>query len=125
MTQATTGGYSFGYGFGEESNNGGNTAGASHFQQLFDDGETQLPPLPPDITSSVGYDMGNAFYGDEVGYSDPGTGAGASGSVYPYSGFDETGVYVHSPPLSTMPPVSDNVAAGTEGFDLGSTSYFF
>ncbi|TKY46241.1 Ethylene-responsive transcription factor LEP [Spatholobus suberectus] len=116
---ASSGGYSYSYGYTE----GGTNVEGSHFK-LFDDGETQLPPLPPDITSSIGYEMGHGFYGDGVGFSDPSFNVGASGSGYPYSGYD-SGDYVHSPLFSAMPPVSDNVATGHDGFDLGSSSYFF
>ncbi|KAJ1388816.1 DNA-binding domain superfamily [Sesbania bispinosa] len=96
----------------------------SHFHQVFDDGETQLPPLPPDITSSMGYDMGHGFYGDSVGFSDPASEIGSNGSGYPCVGVD-SGEDVHNPLFSTMPTVSDNVATGADGFDLGSSSYFF
>ena len=96
----------------------------SHF---YDDNSTELPPLPPDITSSMGYEMGNGFYRNEFGYSEPSSGAStgglesSSGSSYSYMGFD-SGEYVHSPLFSTMPPVSDKEP---EGFDLGGSSYFF
>ncbi|OIV90048.1 hypothetical protein TanjilG_21180 [Lupinus angustifolius] len=106
------------YGYSEQSL-GSTTIESSNFEQLFHDDETQLPPLPPDITSSVGYDMGHGFYNDEVGLSDPGLNACAGGSSYPYLGF-ESGEYVHSPLFSSMPPVRD-----PEGFDLGNSSYFF
>lgn len=39
----------------------------------------------------------------------------------PYFGFDG-GEYVHSPLFSRMPPVSETVP---DGFDLGSSGYFF
>ncbi|XP_027359485.1 ethylene-responsive transcription factor LEP [Abrus precatorius] len=119
-TFSTTDSYSFGY---TEQSEGGTNVEGSHFK-LFDDGETQLPPLPPDITSSMGYDMGHGFYGDSTGYSDPCSNLSENGSGYPYLGF-ESGDYVHSPLFSAMPAVSDNVATGHDGFDLGSTSYFF
>ncbi|KAL2334247.1 hypothetical protein Fmac_015460 [Flemingia macrophylla] len=112
----SSGGFSYSYGYNE----GGTNVEASHFK-LFDDGETQLPPLPPDITSSIGYEMGHGFYGDGNGFTDPTFDFGASGSGYSYSG----DYVVHSPLFGTMPPVSDNVAPAHEGFDLGSSSYFF
>lgn len=93
----------------------------SHFQQLYDDSNTELPPLPPDITSSAGYEMGHEFYSNEFGYSEQSTGAATSGAFNSYLGFD-SGDYVHSPMFSTMPPVSDKAP---EGFDLGGSSYFF
>ncbi|XP_020222238.1 ethylene-responsive transcription factor LEP [Cajanus cajan] len=117
---ASSGGYSYSYGYNEGVTN----VDGSHFK-LFDDGETQLPPLPPDITSSMGYEMGHGFYGDGVGFSDPSFNVDASGPGYPYSGFESGDYVVHSPLFGAMPPVSDNVATGHEGFDLGSSSYFF
>ncbi|KAF1877935.1 hypothetical protein Lal_00038245 [Lupinus albus] len=106
------------YGY-DDQNLGSTTVDSSNFQQLFHDDETQLPPLPPDITSSAGYDMGHGFYNGEAGFSDPGLSACVGGSGYPYLGFD-SGEYVHSPLFSSMPPVRD-----PEGFDFGSSSYFF
>ncbi|KAG5051029.1 hypothetical protein JHK87_003227 [Glycine soja] len=117
---APSGGYSYNYGYTE----GGPSMESSHFK-LFDDGETELPPLPPDITSSMGYEMGNGFYGNDAGFSDPSFGANATGSGYPYSGFGSGDYVVHSPLFSAMPPVSDNVSTGHEGFDLASSSFFF
>lgn len=93
----------------------------THFQQLYDDSNTELPPLPPDITSSAGYEMGNGFSGNEFGYSEQSTVTETSGGSYPYLGFD-TIDYVHSPMFSTMPPVSEKEP---ECFDLGNSSYFF
>ncbi|KAK7380694.1 hypothetical protein VNO78_33209 [Psophocarpus tetragonolobus] len=104
--------YSFGYTEGGITN-----VESSHFK-FFDDGETQLPPLPPDITSSMGYETGNGFFGDVAGFSDLNN---STGSGYPYSG----DCVAHSPLFSAMPPVSENMATGHEGFDLGSSSYFF
>ncbi|KAI4348401.1 hypothetical protein L6164_009128 [Bauhinia variegata] len=101
----------------------------SHFHQLYNDNSAELPPLPPDITSSASYDMGHGFYSNEFGYSEQSSGSGttsrgfesSSGSSYSYLGFDSED-YVHSPLFSAMPAVSDNLP---DGFDLGSSSYFF
>ncbi|KAI4350415.1 hypothetical protein L6164_004873 [Bauhinia variegata] len=101
----------------------------SNFHQPYDDNSVELPPLPPDITSSTGYEMGHEFYSNEFGYSEQSSGSGttstgfesSTGSSYSYLGFD-SGDYVHSPLFSTMPPVSDKLP---EGFDLGTSSYFF
>ncbi|KAF7801917.1 ethylene-responsive transcription factor LEP-like [Senna tora] len=91
----------------------------SHFQQLYEDNKTELPPLPPDITSSIGYnEMGQGFYGNGFEYSeqsDDVLAAATSGASFSYLGF-ESADYVHSPMFSTMPPVTDKVP---EGFDLG------
>ncbi|KAK7315728.1 hypothetical protein VNO77_34297 [Canavalia gladiata] len=119
---ASSGGYSYSYSYGEHSE-GGTSVENTHFK-LFDDDQTQLPPLPPDITSSMGYEMDHGFYGDGVEFSDPNSNLGGSESGYPYLGF-ESGDYVHSPLFSAMPPVSDNVGTGHDGFHLGSSSYFF
>ncbi|CAJ1953309.1 unnamed protein product [Sphenostylis stenocarpa] len=119
---ASSGGYSYSYGYTEGATN---VEGShSHFN-LFDDGETQLPPLPPDITSSMSYETGHGLYGDGVGFSDPSYSVSSTGSGYPYLGYESSDYVVHSPLFSAMPPVSDNVATGHEGFDLGSSSYFF
>ncbi|XP_028761159.1 ethylene-responsive transcription factor LEP [Neltuma alba] len=93
----------------------------THFQQLYDDSNTELPPLPPDITSSAGYEMGNEFYGNEFGYSEQSTVTETSGGSSSYMGFDSVD-YVHSPMFSTMPPAPDKEP---EGSDLGNSSYFF
>ncbi|XP_061354717.1 ethylene-responsive transcription factor LEP-like [Gastrolobium bilobum] len=121
---ASSGGYSYSHGYANQIEGCNNTVDGSHFHQLFDDGETQLPPLPPDITSSMGYEMGHGFYGDNAGYSHQSSDVSTSGSGYPYLGF-ESGEYVHSPLFSAMPSVSDNVGKETEDFNLGSSSYFF
>lgn len=93
--------------------------GITHFEGFYDDGKTELPPLPPDITSSVGYGMGgiNGFYGDEFGYSEEKSVVEGGGHM----GFDSVD-YVHSPMFSTMPAVSDKAP---EEFDLGSSSSYF
>ncbi|KAI9083977.1 hypothetical protein K1719_033973 [Acacia pycnantha] len=96
-----------------------------HFRQLYDDSNTELPPLPPDITSSLGYEKGHEFYDNGFGYSEQSTGTGfealTSWPSCSYTGLD-SGDYMHSPMLSTMPKVSEKMP---EGFELGSSSYFF
>ncbi|KAG2384442.1 uncharacterized protein HKW66_Vig0147940 [Vigna angularis] len=124
----SSGGYSYSHGYTEGGSNVEDSHSHSHSHShfnLFDDGETQLPPLPPDITSSIAYETGHGFYGDGVGFSDPSFSLTDTGSSYPFSGFESGDYVVHSPLFSAMPPVSDNVAMGHEGFDLGSSSYFF
>ncbi|WVZ15993.1 hypothetical protein V8G54_013559 [Vigna mungo] len=124
----SSGGYSYSYGYTEGGSNVEDSHSHSHSHShfnLFDDGETQLPPLPPDITSSIAYETGHGFYGDGVGFSDPSFSLTDTGSSYPFSGFESGDYVVHSPLFSAMPPVSDNVAMGHEDFDLGSSSYFF
>jgi len=116
-------GYSYSHGYTAGGSNVEDSH--SHFN-LFDDGETQLPPLPPDITSSMAYETGYGFYGDGgVGFSDPSFSVTDTGSGYPFPGFESGDYVVHSPLFSAMPSVSDNVEMGHEGFDLGSSSYFF
>ncbi|KAL1314474.1 hypothetical protein HN51_041281 [Arachis hypogaea] len=67
----------------------------------------ELPPLPPDITSSIGYNnMDNHDHG------------------FDYYHNMTSGDYVQSPMFNAMPTVSENVA-GAEGFELGGSSYFF
>ncbi|OIW06488.1 hypothetical protein TanjilG_05259 [Lupinus angustifolius] len=90
----------YNYGYGDQSE-GTTTLESSSFHHLYDDGETQLPPLPPDITSSVGYDMGHGFYSNEAGLSGSEMGADSSGPCYQYNG------------------------GSPGGFDFGTTSYFF
>ncbi|XP_028207872.1 ethylene-responsive transcription factor LEP-like [Glycine soja] len=72
------------------------------------DSTIELPPLPPDITSSVGYE---GFYNNDGGYY-----------------WEEDDNYLHNPMFSTMPAVSDNVAAAagsSQVFDFGNSSFFF
>ena len=95
--------------------------------------EVELPPLPPDITSSymgmnmdlgmgqwVGYDNPDVFgFSGEigsVGFEDIHITQPQGSSSGSYSGFDPV---QHSPLFSKMPPVSDPVM---DGFDLGSSS---
>lgn len=106
---ANTLGYSYNY--AEENNNNYNynynyNEGGSN-QVFFEDSGSstststiELPPLPPDITSSTGYEMDNGF-----------------GYYWDQNAGDN---YMPTP----MPAVSENVA-GSEGFDFGSSSYFF
>jgi EREBP-like factor len=84
---------------------------------------TELPPFPSDISGYLGSNMSVPDCGqDLMGYSEQTTVT---------TGFDSMGIsmmgldsmeYMHSPLFSRMPPVSDTVP---EGFDLGSSSYFF
>ncbi|OAY52578.1 ethylene-responsive transcription factor LEP [Manihot esculenta] len=82
----------------------------------------ELPPFPSDISGSFSssFDSGiQSGWSDTnssgfVGLEDQTTGGS-------YLGFD-TSEYVHSPLFSRMPPVSETVP---DGFDLGSSSYFF
>ncbi|KAK9272679.1 hypothetical protein L1049_003056 [Liquidambar formosana] len=107
--------------------------GVSYSNQLYDGAE--LPPLPSfvsdfdsNVTNNSGYDMGQGVWSDPtsfMGFSEQPSSTTSgfetveSGS---YLGFDSTSEYVHSPLFGRMPPASDTV---TDGFDLGSSSYFF
>ncbi|KAF9622479.1 hypothetical protein IFM89_031883 [Coptis chinensis] len=91
-----------------------------------------LTSLGFDVSSASGYDMGNTgvwsndisatsnCFSDSDQYS-AGLNPLGSGS---YLDFD-TGGYVHSPLFGTMPPASDFTSSEMDGFDLGSSSYFF
>lgn len=113
---------------------GCSSAATTYHQQepLIDNNE--LPALPSDISdfSSVhnsNNDMGRGGWSDSstsgfMGLEDQTTitnGFESGMSSGSYFGFD-SGEYVHSPLFSRMPPVSDTVP---DGFDLGSSSYFF
>ncbi|XP_027351147.1 ethylene-responsive transcription factor LEP-like [Abrus precatorius] len=128
-----SGSFSYGYGHGDQYSTQGAPAAASvagsHFsQQVFLDDDNnnnnnnnnssgstiELPPLPPDITSSMGYEMeqNQGFYN----------------SGYYWEHNVEDNFYMHrSPVLSEMASVSENinVAAEPEVFYFGSSSYFF
>ncbi|XP_042500204.1 ethylene-responsive transcription factor LEP-like [Macadamia integrifolia] len=56
-----------------------------------------------------------------TGFDSVGSCCGSSSSCF---GF-ESGELVHSPLFGRMPPVSDTLPSVTDGFDLGSSSYFF
>ncbi|KAK7336194.1 hypothetical protein VNO77_16728 [Canavalia gladiata] len=118
-----SGSYSYGYGHGDEYStqvaSSASVAGSHFSQQLFmqdsnnnnnSASTTELPPLPPDITSSVGYEMEQ-----DHGFYD-------SGYFWEHNAGDN---YLHSSMFSTMTTVSENVAAGPQVFDFGSSSYFF
>ncbi|KAJ4973563.1 hypothetical protein NE237_006737 [Protea cynaroides] len=97
---------------------------------------TDLPPLPSEVSdvsncfgSSTlpavsGYDMGSqGTWPDSTsffGYTD----TQQLNNGFESLGFDSS-EYVHSPLFGRMPPVSDNVPSVTDGFDLGSSAYFF
>ncbi|OWM80547.1 ethylene-responsive transcription factor LEP [Punica granatum] len=98
----------------------------------------ELPPFPSDMSeysgnagSGWGHNAEQGTWGNTGSlacYHDPSSGfsdstAGFdSGSGGSYFGFESSGEYVHSPLFSQMPPVSDS---GPDGFNLGSSSYFF
>nr|APQ47434.1 AP2/ERF domain-containing transcription factor [Vernicia fordii] len=90
----------------------------------------ELPPLPScDIPSSFSssshnnsdYEMMSSS--GLIGFEDQSTLTNGFDPVSggSYFGFD-SGEYVHSPLFSRMPPVSETAP---EGFDLGSSAYFF
>ncbi|XP_010250477.2 PREDICTED: ethylene-responsive transcription factor LEP-like [Nelumbo nucifera] len=96
--------------------------------QFYD--STDLPPFPSDVSScnaaASGYDMGQAVWPDTtnyVGYSDQTMAGFDSGSSSCFS-FDSN-EFVHSPLFGQMPPVSDATPSVSDGFDLGSSGYFF
>ncbi|KAK7290579.1 hypothetical protein RIF29_05103 [Crotalaria pallida] len=106
--------YNYNYG-GENNNYNYYNEGVGGSQLFYEDSRSsststiELPPLPPDITSSTGYEMDNGF-----------------GCYWDQNACDNNN-YLHSSIMfssSTMPAVSENVA-GSESFDLGSSSYFF
>ena len=121
-------------GFPAMSDTGGDNPWASsssvYYQEpaLFDYTHHQLPPFPCD--NNIGSNMSVADYSQDTGqgsWSDStslttGFESVESGS-YMGMGFDSS-EYVHSPLFSRMPPVSDNVAE-PEGFNLGSSAFFF
>ncbi|XP_042497099.1 ethylene-responsive transcription factor LEP-like [Macadamia integrifolia] len=97
---------------------------------------TDLPPFP---SQDSGYDeMGGgqgswpdstSFYGgfaesEQLSSSTGFVDSMGSGSTMTCLGFDST-EFVHSPLFGRMPPVSDIVPSVTDGFDLGSSAYFF
>ncbi|KDP41878.1 hypothetical protein JCGZ_26896 [Jatropha curcas] len=80
----------------------------------------ELPPLPCDLSSNFSSSVGSGLMGFEEQTTLTNGFESVSGSGS-YFGFD-SGEYVHSPLFSRMPPVSETVP---EGFDLGSSTYFF
>ncbi|KAJ6427252.1 hypothetical protein OIU84_022782 [Salix udensis] len=86
--------------------------------------------FPSDTFHGSGYNTGQCDWIDSsasglMGFEDQTTMTNGLESVGcssgSYFGFD-SGDYVHSPLFSRMPPVSDTAP---DGFDLGSSSYFF
>ncbi|PNT54767.1 hypothetical protein POPTR_001G157100v4 [Populus trichocarpa] len=86
--------------------------------------------FPSNISHSSDYNMSQCSWTDSstsglMGFEDQTTMTSGFESVGSssgsYFGFD-SGEYVHSPLFSRMPPVSDMVP---DGFDLGSSAYFF
>ncbi|XP_029125445.1 ethylene-responsive transcription factor LEP [Cajanus cajan] len=69
----------------------------------------ELPPLPPDITSSMGYEteQGYGFYNSDI-------------SGFNYNYVEDN--YSLSPMFGAM---AENVDAGSQVYDFGSSSYFF
>ncbi|OVA17342.1 AP2/ERF domain [Macleaya cordata] len=102
--------------------NGGGGFGTSN--DHFYDG-TELPPFP--CSDISGYDMDQGVWSDNTSYfgfpeqTTTGFESVATGSCL---GFD-TGEFVHSPLFGRMPSVSDAIPGVTDGFDLGSSAYFF
>lgn len=124
-------------------NNTTPTVSAAYSNQVYDrynHPTDELPPFPSDIWGCLGssnmisvpmesgHEMGQGVWSDSkslMGYSEQTTVTAevepvASGS-YMGMGLDSS-EYLHSPLFSRMPPVMDTVP---EGFDLGSSSYFF
>ncbi|CAM8992307.1 unnamed protein product [Rhodiola kirilowii] len=94
----------------------------SSSSEFYDSGamSSDLPPLPSSYTSdysSSGYsDMGFWSGLEQSSFDNDGNGSSS------YPGFDSAGEYVHSPLFGRMPSVTEAVP---DGFDLGSSSYFF
>ncbi|KAK4775093.1 hypothetical protein SAY86_010028 [Trapa natans] len=100
----------------------------------------ELPPFPSDMSDysssggsgwcyggeqAAGWGGAGSFHDSPSGGSFSGSAVGSAfeaGSAGSYFGFESTSEYVHSPLFSQMPPVSDS---GLDGFNLGSSSYFF
>lgn len=98
-------------------------AGSSHFSNK---DNTELPPLPPDVSSAgYGSDMGHGFWNDTgfFGFPEETRNKGPDPSVSgPCLGFDSNEFVEHSTLFGSFPSVSDTV---TDGFDLGSSSAFY
>lgn len=75
---------------------------------------TELPPLPSD-------DISGCLSVPECGDNLMGPYSEQTTTGFEYMGM-ESMEYMHSPLFSRMPPVSDTLP---DGFDLGSSSYFF
>jgi len=80
-----------------ENNNNNNYYNNNNNDNEKSGSTVELPPLPPDITSSMGYEMEHQ-----------------SGGFY----------WEASPMFSAMSTVSENVGAESQVFELGSSSYF-
>ncbi|MCL7049837.1 hypothetical protein MKW94_010696 [Papaver nudicaule] len=103
--------------------------------QYYYDG-TDLPPFPTsDISGSFGstnnssaYDMAQGIWSSDTsynfGYPEQTTSGFETVSSGSCMGFD-TGEYVHSPMFGRMPSVSDAFPGVADGFELGSSAYFF
>ncbi|XP_077229813.1 ethylene-responsive transcription factor LEP-like [Tasmannia lanceolata] len=87
--------------------------GGAHFMD-----KTEVAPLPTVTNNDVSDVSGWADTGDIFGYPDQMSGYG---SVFG-AGSEE---YVHSPLFGRMPPVSDTFPSVSDGFDLGSSAFFF
>ncbi|KAK0591346.1 hypothetical protein LWI29_000329 [Acer saccharum] len=99
-----------------------------HHHQFRDDSE--LPPLPPDVSSCyesgmAGSDMGSEFWNDTGFYGFPAetTNGVESSSNGSYLDFDSNEFMQHSSLFGRMPSVSDHTE--TDGFDFGSSSTYF
>ncbi|XVF02080.1 hypothetical protein REPUB_Repub04eG0145600 [Reevesia pubescens] len=104
-------------------------AGNGGSQQFSDDSE--LPPLPPDVSSTCygsgvdGSDMSYGAWNDTglFGFSEQTANRFDSGVSGPYLDFNSYEFVQHSPLFGRLPSFPDTV---TDGFDLGSSSgYFF
>ncbi|KAF8390763.1 hypothetical protein HHK36_025290 [Tetracentron sinense] len=101
--------------------------GAGSSYQFYD--EPELPPLPSCISdvSNVpvsGYDMGQGIWNDSTSFLEVSGQIPIGFDSGPSLGFD-SGEFVHSPLFGRMPPISDTFPSVTDGFDLGSSSFFF
>ncbi|MED6105871.1 hypothetical protein PIB30_000002 [Stylosanthes scabra] len=134
-------GYSntYGYSVNDEQNNSngyynsgyGNNQGCPNLGHVFvEEGGSsnsnssastvELPPLPPDITSSIGYNNENNMDSHDHGF-------GYYWENDHQNMMNSSGDYVHdhSPMFNAMPTVSENAGGAAEGFELGGSSFFF
>ncbi|KAG9447306.1 hypothetical protein H6P81_013434 [Aristolochia fimbriata] len=81
-------------------------------------------PAPPSCDNALAGEPGSS--GDFFGFSDQSSESGF-GYGYDYESYFGGGgeEYVHSPLFGRMPPVSDSASEIPDGFDLGSSAYFF
>uniref|UniRef100_A0A7N0VNH6 AP2/ERF domain-containing protein n=1 Tax=Kalanchoe fedtschenkoi TaxID=63787 RepID=A0A7N0VNH6_KALFE len=91
--------------------------GMSVSSEFYDSGamSSDLPPLPSSYSSSEYSDVGFWSGLEQSSFDNGGNGSS-------YVGFDSAAEYVHSPLFGRMPSVAEAVP---DGFDLGSSSYFF